>query len=252
MELTIPILVLLFLAGILAGFIDSIAGGGGIITVPALLAVGIPPHQALATNKLQSSCGSLTAALNYTRRGLMNPRELFTGFFFSFLGALSGAIAVQFFEAAFLENLIIAMLIVLFAYTALSPKLGFKQQPHKIGHGLFYTVFGLLIGFYDGFFGPGTGSFWTISLVLLLGLDLKQATAQTKLFNVTSNLVALSIFLYSGLVLWGAGLAMGIGQIIGAYCGSTLVSKREVQFIRVFFLIVVAATIIRLAVTRFC
>ncbi len=251
MELAFPILVLLFLAGVLAGFIDSIAGGGGIITVPALLAVGIPPHQALATNKLQSSCGSLTAALNYTRRGLMNPRELFTGFFFSFLGALSGSIAVQFFNAAFLENLIIIMLLVLFVYTALSPKLGFKQQPQKISQGLFYTVFGLLIGFYDGFFGPGTGSFWTISLVVLLGLDLKRATAQTKLFNVTSNLVALSIFLYSGLVLWGAGLAMGIGQIIGAYCGSTLVSKREVHFIRIFFLIVVAATIIRLAVKKF-
>ncbi len=252
MELTFPILVLLFLAGVLAGFIDSIAGGGGIITVPALLAVGIPPHQALATNKLQSSCGSLTAALNYTKHGLMNPRELFTGFFFSFLGALSGSIAVQFFNAAFLENLIIIMLIVLFVYTALSPKLGFKQQPQKISHGLFYTVFGLLIGFYDGFFGPGTGSFWTISLVVLLGLDLKRATAQTKLFNVTSNLVALSIFLYSGLVLWAAGLSMGVGQIIGAYCGSTLVSKKEVHFIRIFFLIVVAATIIRLAVKKFC
>ena len=251
MEFELPILVLLFAAGLMAGFIDSIAGGGGIISVPLLLAVGIPPHQALATNKLQSSCGSFTAAINYTKRGLMNPRELITGLLFSFIGAVIGAVAVQLFQASFLENLIIVMLVVLFVYTALSPQLGFTQQEQKIKKGFFYTLFGLLIGFYDGFFGPGTGSFWTIALVVLLGLDLKQATAQTKLFNVTSNIVALTVFIASGLVLWLPGLAMGTGQIIGAYCGSTLVTKKEVHFIRIFFLIVVAATIIKLVVSRF-
>ena len=245
-DLTTSTLVVLFSAGGLAGFVDSIAGGGGIITVPALLAVGIPPHQALATNKLQSSCGSLTAAMNYTKRGLMNPRELFTGFFFSFIGAMAGAIVVQHCSAGFLETTIIVLLSALFIYTALSPKLGFEQRPHKLHPFLFYTFFGLLLGFYDGFFGPGTGNFWTIALVVLLGLDLKQATAQTKLFNVTSNIVALAVFLSSGLVLWSAGIAMGAGQIIGAYCGSTLVSKKEIHFIRIFFLIVVAATIIKL------
>jgi len=250
-DLASPTLLLLFAAGALAGFVDSIAGGGGIITVPALLAVGISPHQALATNKLQSSFGSLTAAMNYTKRGLMNPRELFTGFFFSFIGAMVGAIVVQYFSAGFLETMIIALLTLLFIYTALSPRLGFEQRPHKINHFCFYTCFGLLLGFYDGFFGPGTGNFWTISLVVLLGLDLKAATAQTKLFNLTSNVVALAVFLYSGLVLWSAGLAMGAGQVIGAWCGSTLVSKKEVRFIRVFFLAVVAATIVKLSADRF-
>ncbi len=252
MDMGTATLFLLFLAGLLAGFIDSIAGGGGIITVPALLAAGIPPHQALATNKLQSSCGSLTAAANYSRLGLMNPGELIIGFVFSFLGAVGGAITVQFFSGDFLENLIIIMLVILFVYTLLSPQLGFRQRQHKIKHSIFYVIFGVLIGFYDGFFGPGTGSFWTISLVVLLGLDLKQATAQTKLFNLTSNVVALAVFLYSGLVLWRAGLAMGAGQVIGAFCGSTLVSRKEVRFIRVFFLCVVAATIIKLSVDRFC
>jgi len=251
MEFELPVLGLLFLAGLSAGFIDSIAGGGGIISVPTLLAVGIPPHQALATNKLQSSCGSFTAAMNYSSRGLMNPGELVRGLVFSFAGAVTGAVAVQFFSADFLENLIIILLVILFIYTVFSPKLGFKRQSGKISHALFYTVFGLLLGFYDGFFGPGTGSFWAISLVVLLGLDLKQATAQTKLFNLTSNIVALSVFLYSGLVLWRPGLAMGIGQILGAYCGSTLVSKRKVHFIRGFFLLVVAATIIKLVISRF-
>ena len=239
----------LFLAGGLAGFVDSIAGGGGIITLPALLAAGVPPHQALATNKLQSSFGSFTAAMNYSRLGLMNPRELLLGVFFTLIGAVSGATVVQWFPANALESLIIVMLIVLFIYTALTPKLGFEPRPHRIPHALFYTVFGLLIGFYDGFFGPGTGSFWTMALVLLLGLDLKAATAQTKLFNFTSNVVSLAVFLYAGLVLWTAGIVMGLGQIVGAFLGSTLVHRREVGFIRVFFLLVVAATIVKLLVS---
>ena len=243
-------LAILFLAGCLAGFIDSIAGGGGIITVPALLAVGVPPHQALATNKLQSSFGSLTAAVNYARLGLMEPRRLVVGFVFTLLGGIGGAVAVQHCNAGFLENLIILLLAALFFYTLLSPQLGFTRRPHRMNRVLFYILAGLAIGFYDGFFGPGTGSFWTIGLVLLLGLDLKEATAQTKLFNMTSNLAALAMFLHAGLVLWGAGLAMGIGQMLGAFCGSTLVSRREMRFIRHFFLLVVAATILKLLYVR--
>jgi len=177
----------------------------------------------------------------------MNPKDLFTGVIFSFLGGIAGSVAVQYFSVGFLEKMILVMLLILFIYTAMSPKMGFEQTQHKINHLFFYTLFGLLIGFYDGFFGPGTGSFWTIALVLLLGLDLRQATAQTKLFNLTSNIVSLAVFIYSGLVLWTAGLVMGVGQIIGAYLGSTLVSKREVHFIRIFFLIVVAVTIIKLS-----
>ncbi len=246
MELDIFTLFLLFGAGCFAGFVDSIAGGGGIITLPVLLAVGVPPHQALATNKLQSSFGSFTAALNYAKKGLMNPKKLFLGVLFTFIGAVSGAYAVQFFDAKRLESMIIVMLIVIFLYTLASPNLGKIHTVAKIKNGLFYTLFGLLIGFYDGFFGPGTGSFWTIALILLLGLDLKSATAQTKLFNFTSNVASLAMFIYAGLVLWVAGLIMGVGQIIGAYLGSSLVAKKEVKFIRVFFLIVVGVTILKL------
>ena len=246
MELDTLALVILFFSGIMAGFIDSIAGGGGIITLPALLAVGIPPHQALATNKLQSSFGSFTSAFNYARLGLMNPKELVVGVIFTLIGAAIGAIVVQQFKADSLVSLIVVMLVVIFIYTLLTPKLGAQKAEHKMPHALFYTLFGLALGFYDGFFGPGTGSFWTMALVLLIGLDLKAATAQTKLFNFTSNIVSLSVFIYSGLVIWVAGLVMGVGQIIGAFIGSSLVSKKEVKFIRVFFLVIVALTIAKL------
>jgi uncharacterized membrane protein YfcA len=239
-------LFLLFLAATLAGFVDSIAGGGGIITLPALLAAGIPPHQALASNKLQSSFGSFTAAMNYARLGLMNPKELYIGVFFTFVGAAIGATVVQFFPAGRLESLIVLLLIVIFIYTAFTPGLGMEAGPHRIAHTLFYTLFGLLIGFYDGFFGPGTGSFWTMAMVLLLGLDLKAATARSKLFNFTSNIVSLGVFIHAGLVLWSVGIVMGAGQMVGALLGSTLVHRRELKFIRIFFLLVVGATILKL------
>jgi len=246
MELDFIALLILFLSGIMAGFVDSIAGGGGIITLPALLAVGIPPHQALATNKLQSSFGSFTSAFNYARLGLMKPKDLIVGIVFTFIGAAIGAIVVQYFKADSLVSFIIVMLIIIFIYTLLTPKLGHSESSKKMPKSLFYIIFGLALGFYDGFFGPGTGSFWTMALVLLLGLNLKAATAQTKLFNFTSNIVSLTVFIYSGLVIWVAGLVMGAGQIIGAFLGSSLVHKKEVKFIRVFFLVIVALTIVKL------
>ncbi len=239
--------VALFLTGVFAGFVDSIAGGGGLIALPALLAAGIPPHQALATNKLQGTFGTLTASANFVRLGLMHPRKLISGILFTFTGAALGAWAVQLFSPGFLRGLIIIMMSAIFIYTLLTPKLGLEPKPHRVPHWLFHSAFGLILGFYDGFFGPGTGSFWTLALVLLLGLGLKAATAQTKIFNLTSNLVALAVFIASGLVIWSIGLAMGAGQMLGAWAGSTLVHRKDVSFIRIFFLAVVAATIAKLA-----
>jgi len=249
MEFDILTLLILFIIGVFAGFVDSIAGGGGIITLPALLAAGISPHQALATNKLQSSFGSFSAAYNYSKKGFMNPKDLILGIIFTFIGAVGGAISVQFFDAKSLESMIIIMLIIIFIYTLISPNLGKVKTKAKLKREIFFIIFGLLIGFYDGFFGPGTGSFWTMTLILLLGLDLKSATAKTKLFNFTSNIASLIIFIKAGLVLWSIGIIMGIGQIIGAVLGSNLVIKKEIKFIRIFFLLVVGATIIKLLIS---
>ena len=247
MELPIPMLAVLFGAALLGGFVDSIAGGGGIITVPALLAVGLPPHLALGTNKLQAVFGSFTAAMNYRRGGMVRWRNLVGGVSCTALGALLGTLAVQTVSADLLTQIIPLFLVAIFLYMLCRPELGSVHQPHRIPPRLFYLLFGLLLGFYDGFFGPGTGSFWAIAFVSGLGFDLKKATAHTKVMNFTSNLTALAFFIFGGNVLLVAGLVMGVGQVAGAFLGSHLVLAHGTRFIRIFFLSVVAATLAKLA-----
>jgi uncharacterized membrane protein YfcA len=239
-------LVILFVAALFGGFVDAIAGGGGIITVPALLAVGMPPHLALGTNKLQGCFGSLTATLNYRRGNMMRFRELTLGIIFTALGACIGTMTVQAVSADVLKHVIPFLLVAIFVYMLRNPDLGAEHKPHRISPRLFYLLFGCLLGFYDGFFGPGTGTIWTIAFAIWLGFDLKKATAHTKALNFTSNIVSLVTFLIGGHVVLFAGIIMGVGQMIGAYAGSHLVLNRGTRFIRIFFLSVVAITITKL------
>jgi len=242
-DLSVLQICVLFLAAAFAGFVDAIAGGGGIITVPALLAVGFPPHLALGTNKLQASFGSLTAAINYRRGNMLSFRALAMGIACTALGAIAGTLTVQVVSADWLKHIIPALLVVIFVYVLCNPDLGAVHKPHRMAPWLFYLIFGCLIGFYDGFFGPGTGSLWTLAFVVWLGFDLKRATAHTKALNFTSNIVSLVTFLLGGHVVVFAGITMGIGQMLGAYLGSHLVLRRGTRFVRVFFLAVVALTI---------
>ncbi len=242
----------LFLAtGIIAGFIDAIAGGGGIITIPVLLASGIPPHIALATNKLQGTFGSGMASINFIRKGFIHWKDVKVGVFYTFIGAVLGTYAVLLMDASLLAKSIPVLLVAIFLYTLLSPKMGESDRHASMNPHLFFCIFGLLLGFYDGFFGPGTGTFWTIALVTLLGLNLKKATAQTKVMNFTSNLVSLAVFLLSGNVLFSVGLLMGFGQVLGAYIGSNMVIKKEVKFIRLFFLTMVGLTLLKLVYSSY-
>lgn len=245
-ELTALKLLILFITALTAGFVDSIAGGGGLITVPVLLAVGIPPHLALGTNKVQSSFGSSTAAIRYARSGLIVKEQIVTGVVFTLAGAALGTVLVQIIPAEFLGKIIPFILLSVFFYTLLSPNLGHKQRDARVKKSLFYKVAGLTLGFYDGFFGPGTGSFWTIALISFLGYDMKGATATTKITNFTSNLVALTVFIIGGKILLLPGLIMGAGQVCGAWAGSHLVINKGTRFIRIFFLTIVALTILRL------
>lgn len=251
MEFELYWYVIFFLTGTFAGFVDSIAGGGGIIAVPVLLASGMPPHFALGTNKLQSSFGSFTASLNYMNKGLVKFKEVAIGVFFTFIGASIGTYSILLIKADFLNKIIPIMLICIFFYTLFSPKMGENDRHNILKPNIFYLIFGLILGFYDGFFGPGTGSFWTIALVALMGLNLKSATARTKILNFTSNIVSLSVFIIGGKIFWFVGLLMAVGQILGAYLGSTLVVKKEIRFIKIFFLIVVGVTILKLVYTNY-
>lgn len=243
--------ILLGMAGLFAGFVDSIAGGGGLITLPVLLSVGIPPHLALGTNKLQSSFGSFTAALNYTSKGLVDLKGVLPGIFFTACGAVIGTISIQHLSAGFLERFIPIMLLAVFMYFLFSPELGTVEKKATMPEMVFYSRAGLLLGFYDGFFGPGAGSLWMVVFVLSLGINLKKATAHTKIMNFTSNIVALVAFIFGNNVLFTAGIVMGFCQVLGAFIGSNLVLIKGVRFVRVFFLTVVALTIMKLIYSNY-
>lgn len=243
MDLTLAQYGLLWGAAFLAGFVDSIAGGGGIITIPVLLATGMDPHLALGTNKLQASFGSCTASLHYIRGSLVDPKETVEGILFTAVGAALGTLAIQMIDAPYLKLLLPVLLAGVFLYILFSPDMGRLDSRPVVHPFLFYLAAGLGLGFYDGFFGPGTGSFWTIAFVVFMGQNLKKATAHTKIMNATSNLVSLAAFLIGGKVLFLPGLLMGSGQLLGASLGSHMVIKKGTRFVRVFFLCVVAVTI---------
>ena len=137
-------------------------------------------------------------------------------------------------------------LVAILIYTIFSPNLGEIDKEKRMSESLFYTIFGLSIGFYDGFIGPGTGSFWMFAFVSLLGMNLKSAVANTKILNFTSNIVSLAVFIGGGQILWLLGIVMGFGQMIGAYFGSHMVIKKEIKFIKVIFLTVVSLTIVKI------
>ena len=218
--------------GVAAGFIDAIAGGGGLLSLPALLWTGIGPVEALATNKLQGTLGSLTSTVNYFRHNMVSPRKLWLAVLCALLGSGFGAWLVQRLPNQFLEDLIPALLIGFALYFLLSPRVGDKTHPPRMGLNSFSLLIGFSVGFYDGFFGPGAGSFFTMGFIFLLGYSLPTATGSTKLLNFTSNIVALAVFLFSGKILWVMGLVMGCGQIIGAWLGSHLAIRHGSRLIR--------------------
>ena len=204
---------------VLTGFIDSIAGGGGLIMMPALLFAGVPPINALATNKLQSMFGTATAFANYARKGLVDWRCNWLTVLLVFLAAGVGVIVVQAVSNKALALVIPLLLLTVSVYVLVSPRMSDEDAHQRIGARTYAPV-GALIGFYDGFFGPGTGSFFTTTLVALRGLGLTRATALTKLFNLTSNVAAVLLFAIGGHMYWLLGLCMAGGAMIGGWIGS--------------------------------
>ncbi|MDE2403925.1 MAG: TSUP family transporter [Sphingomonadales bacterium] len=215
----------------LAGFVDSVAGGGGLITVPALLYAGLPPALMLGTNKAQSVCGTALAAFRYHRAGLFRLRPNLPLAGFVLAGAAAGAWTIQHIDAGVLRLLIPLLLIAVALYTLLSPRMHDHDGDAALGPRGYWPV-GSGIGFYDGFFGPGTGQFFAITLVSLRGLGLTRATGLTKLLNLTSNLASVVVFALGGRIAWGLAAAMACGAMGGAWLGSHFATRHGAQVIR--------------------
>lgn len=239
-------LALLVAAATLAGLVDSIAGGGGLIALPALLWAGIPPLQALATNKLQGSFGTATASFNFLRRGEISLPTLWVPVAWTFVGSVSGTLVVQHLVSDWLNQVVPLLLIGFSLYFLFSPRIGDQDARQRIHHGLFGLLIGFGLGFYDGFFGPGTGTFFAAAFVMLLGYNLRRATAGTKLLNFTSNIASLLFFAWGGQVLWTVGLSMGAGQAVGAWIGSHLVIRHGTALVRPLLVTVSIAVSLKL------
>ena len=232
MELSVDMVALLFVVAMVAGCVDTIAGGGGLIVLPTLLTVGIPPAAALATNKLQGSGGTLVASLYFLHKQVVRLRDIKLTLWMTFVGAVIGVWLVLQLDSTVLNTIIPFLLITMGVYFALSPQLGVTDQKQRIAHRPFSILIAPLLGFYDGFFGPGTGMFMTLALVSLRGYNLTKATAHTKLLNCTSNVSSLLYFLLFGKAYWGVGLIMLAGQVVGSSVGARIVLAKGAALIR--------------------
>lgn len=236
-DLTITTILALSIVALVAGFVDSIAGGGGMITIPALMLAGIPSHEALGTNKFQGVFGTFSAVLHFYKKGHLDFKKcaLLAGFAFVF--SLFGTLSVQVINADFLRKIIPFLLMFFALYFLFSPKVSEESNKARLGRIALAFAIGA-IGFYDGFFGPGTGSFLMIALISLGGFDIKDALAQAKLYNFATNLASVITFAVFGHIIFAVGAAMAVGQFIGGYLGAKMALKYGIKVIKPLVVIV--------------
>jgi len=228
----LPTLLLLIVGATVAGFIDAICGGGGLISVPVLLMAGFNPAQAMAANKLQGTLGALTSTHYYLGKGIINPTILRSLGLGAMLGGALGTGFVYLIGNHFMEMLLPFMLIAMALYFIFSGQVG--DHPKKSVLGLSALAFYVVpaIGFYDGFFGPGAGTFYMTALISLAGMAVTQAVAYSRALNLISNATSMLLFILLGKMVWAAGIAMSIGEVIGVYLGSHFVHKNGVRLVR--------------------
>jgi len=248
MELSIDLVLILFMTGLAAGFVDSIAGGGGLLTMPVLLWTGMPPAVALGTNKLQGAIGTLTSSFHYYRKGHIPLKSAFLSVITAFIGSAIGTFTIRQFDTVVLSALLPLLLMLFAVYFLFSPRITDVDSHQRLSKYSFALTAGLGVGFYDGFFGPGAGAFYVVAYVTLLGYGIVKATAHTKLLNFSSNISALLFFQLAGLVVWQTGLIMGLGQIIGSYIGSHLTIKHGVQLVKPMLIAVSAIMSVKLLI----
>ncbi len=241
--------VLILLASCFAGMVDAIVGGGGLILVPALFATfpAAPPATLLGTNKCASVWGTAFATLKYSRRVDMRWRALLPAAVCALVGSFVGAWTVTQIDPAFLRKTLPFILLAVLIYTLARKDLGRAHQPHQNQNRerLIACAIGALIGWYDGFFGPGTGSFFIFLLVRFLGYDFLNASASAKLLNVATNIAAIVLFAMKGHIWWQVGLMMAAANVAGSLVGSHLALKHGTGFVRWVFVIVVGVLIVK-------
>lgn len=245
-EVATHLALLLILAAFCAGFIDSIAGGGGLISVPALLLAGASPVEALATNKLQGTFGSATAMLAYARAGHVRPQDQLGMAAISAVFGGLGALLAHLIPAEVLRIIMPVVLIGVAAFFALKPGLTDDTRAERMKPAVFAVTLVPAVAAYDGFFGPGTGSFFMMGFVLLAGYGVLKATAHTKMLNFASNLGSLLVFVFSGATWWGVGLAMAVGQIAGAALGARRAMRVGARLIKPLLVVVSSGMALRL------
>jgi uncharacterized membrane protein YfcA len=248
-------LITLTLASLFAGFVDAIVGGGGLILVPALFSVypGVAPATLLGTNKGASVWGTAWATGQYARRVTMPWGTLLPAALTALLGSLAGAWTVTLVDAGGLRRALPLVLLVVLVYTIARKDLGRTHAPRLQGHvqtGMACGI-GVVVGFYDGFFGPGAGSFFVFLFVRLLGYDFLHASASAKLLNLATNMAALTLFTVKGHVLWQIAAVMAVANVAGSLLGTRLAIKHGAGFVRVAFIVVVAALILKTAYDGF-
>lgn len=247
---TATVLALLGLAALAAGFVDAVVGGGGLIQLPALL-LGMPSAstvQILATNKLAAFSGTTVSAATYYRRIRPDPRTFLPLMALAFVGSAAGAaVASQIPREAF-EPIALVALVVVGGYVLFKPELGEQTVLRFQGHRHLAAAMatGLAVGFYDGALGPGTGSFFVITLVGLMGYSFLEASAKAKLANVATNLAAIMVLAPQGAVVWKVAVVMAVCNIVGGYVGARTAVARGARFVRAFFIVVVSAFIVTL------
>lgn len=231
------ILLPLIAAGFVAAFIDSVVGGGGLISVPALLAIGLPPNLVLGTNKLASTMSSFTSTASFLLSGKIELKLVARLFPLSFIGAALGAISVNAIPTQFLRPLVVILLIAVTIYTLIRKNWGTKSTYGGLTtkRMILLIIATTVIGFYDGFFGPGTGSF-LIFVFLLLGFDFVGASGNAKVLNFASNLASFATFAMLGSISYGYGIPMGISMIVGAIVGSRIAIKRGAAYVKPLFI----------------
>jgi uncharacterized membrane protein YfcA len=231
------ILLLLFF-GFITAFVDSIAGGGGLISVPALLSIGLPAQMVLGTNKLHGSISSIISSYEYIKSGKVNTKLMLKIIPLVAIGASLGVLTVRILPNEWLKPIIIVLLIFVLIYTFLKKDFGKHENPKPLTIGLLFylMVMCTIIGFYDGFFGPGTGSF-LLFVFLFTGVSFVSAQANAKILNTTSNIVALIVFIKFGYVHYQYGLIMAASGIVGAIVGTKVAVTKGSKFVKPIFFI---------------